>query len=83
MISTIIIFLFKRWDIALLKKRIEITHNNLTSTIFNQQINIQNIKQKVFEFRFASSISASLLVTMTLNEFATTISEFASMKFYY
>ena len=42
----------------LIKKKIKITHTHIKSFIFNKQINIQNIKQKNFEFRFVSSVSA-------------------------
>ena len=77
LISTIIIFLFKRWDIALLKRKIEVTHNNLTS---NQQTITQNLKQKIFELslRFVS-VSANLSATMTFSEFATMTSESTTM----
>ena len=82
MISTIIVFLFKRWNIALLKKKIKITHNNNFTS--NHQINkqFQNIKQKIsvwfVSFRFVF-VSTSLFVTTTFNEFVTTTSEFISM----
>ena len=82
MISTIIVFLFKRWNIALLKRKIEITHNNNFTS--NHQINkqSQNIKQKIsvwlVSFRFVL-VSASLFATTTFSEFATTTNEFVSM----
>ena len=52
LVSTIIISLFKRWNTALLKRRIEATHNNLTS---NQQTTTQNPKQKNFGFPLRSA----------------------------
>ena len=74
------------WSVetSLDKKKIEVTHNNLTSTISNKQINTQNIKQKIWiSLRFASSVSVCLSTSTTFSEFATTTSESASMKFYY
>ena len=65
-ISTIIIFWFKRWDIALLKREIEVTHiNNLTS---NSQNNIQNFKQKNLSyalFRFVCSSESASMISMS------------------
>ena len=81
MIFTIIVFLLSVETSFVEKKKI--TYNNITSIIFNQQINIQNIKQKKFEFRFVSCRICfnDLFVSMTFNEFVTMINKFASMKF--
>ena len=64
----------------LLKREIKITHNNFTS---NHQINKQSFKSSnknlnYVSFRFVF-VSTSLFVTMTFNEFVTTISEFVSI----
>ena len=58
MISTIIIFLFKRWDTALLKKKIEVTHTHQISHLTHKSTNNpQNLKQKIWiTLRSASSL---------------------------
>ena len=58
-VFTIHVFLLSV-ETSLVEKR-DRSHTHIKSFISNKQINIQNIKQKKFEFRFASSISVSLL----------------------
>ena len=79
-ISTILIFLNVETSFDKKKNR---NYTHIKSFISNKQINIQNIKQKIFELRFVSFRFClnDLFVSTTFNEFATTINESVSMKF--
>ena len=79
MIITIFIFLSVETSLDKEKNK---SHTHIFNLTSNQQINIQNINQKKKNLNFVSlRLSQCLSASTTLSEFATTISESASMKF--